>query len=505
MVDPEGAKAAFQPAADENERPTTPPEIAKCVPLFRRVSSDQSRARFTDRPDEPSLKPHVSLTRLKKRHRSSASFCRRFRKSALHRPGRKVLHPGFADDPSVDHLVHGARTVPSEPVGDVLASQYPTNPVLRFQRERAEATYASTAREPLGRSYVRGHLLPEGLGAEKGFGVVSAVEPTSSVVKDVVFPPKEGEMASTLLLGDAVGSDAHALYVKSHGNYAPGEPRRRGYDWNAAGVDPETATFGISTRAGGIDAIEALKHDPSAPALTVEQSINPLKDATRRDAVGARIVDARSEAHRAAAADALGRSKPLGTGIEVDPSAVHGAPSRTRDENGELEWDAGRVMRGEYSESDQAPDPSIGKSTTRQGDAFDPDPPHARDADCAFGVPSTRRDLAPPSRRSVADETAYGDEATAAALVNPGYGAERGVTEGDYGEAMREAEMRRFYEDAGVADPDADDGGFFAAAFAAAAAEDSASGRVQSGDSATLGTFQRARVRMMASAIDSGR
>ena len=76
----------------------------------------------------------------------------RFRKSTLHRPGRKVLHPGFADDPSVDHLVHGARTVPSEPVGDVLASQYPTNPVLRFQRERAEAAYASTTREPLGRS-----------------------------------------------------------------------------------------------------------------------------------------------------------------------------------------------------------------------------------------------------------------------------------------------------------------------------------------------------------------
>ena len=52
MVDPEGAKAAFQPAADENERPTTPPEIAKCVPLFRRVSFGQRRA-FTDRPGEP--------------------------------------------------------------------------------------------------------------------------------------------------------------------------------------------------------------------------------------------------------------------------------------------------------------------------------------------------------------------------------------------------------------------------------------------------------------------
>ena len=61
--------------------------------------------------------------------------------------------------------------------------------------------------------------------------------------------------------------------------------------------------------------------------------------------------------------------------------------------------------------------------------------------------------------------------------------------------------MRRFYEDAGVLDPDADDGGFFSATFAAAAAEDAARGKVANGDVATLGTFQRARVRMMAGAI----
>ena len=52
MVDPEGAKAAFQPPADENERPATPLEIAKCVPLDRRVSSGEKHARLTDRPDE---------------------------------------------------------------------------------------------------------------------------------------------------------------------------------------------------------------------------------------------------------------------------------------------------------------------------------------------------------------------------------------------------------------------------------------------------------------------
>ena len=148
---------------------------------------------------------------------------RRFRKSALHRPGRKVLHPGFADDPSVDHLVHGARTVPSEPVGEVLASQYPSNPVLRFRRDVAEASYASKTREPLGKSFVRGHVLPEGLGTRKGFGVESNVAPTSSVVKDMVFPPKQGDFGSVLLLGDALGSDAHRMYVASHGTYAPGE------------------------------------------------------------------------------------------------------------------------------------------------------------------------------------------------------------------------------------------------------------------------------------------
>jgi hypothetical protein len=173
-----------------------------------------------------------------------------------------------------------------------------------------------------------------------------------------------------------------------------------------------------------------------------------------------------------------------------------------RDENGELEWDAQRVMRGEYSEQEQAPDPSIGKSTTRQGYGFDPElNKRLRDSNRTFGVPSTRSDLAAPSLRSVADETAYGDEATAAALVNPGYGAERGVTEGDYSEALDETKMRKFYQDAGVLDPDADDNGFFAATFAAAAAEDAKCGKVTSGEYSTVGTFQRMRVRMMASAI----
>ena len=36
----------------------------------------------------------------------------------------------------------------------------------------------------------------------------------------------------------------HHLYVASHGAYAAGEQRHRHYDWDQAGVDPATHSFG---------------------------------------------------------------------------------------------------------------------------------------------------------------------------------------------------------------------------------------------------------------------
>ena len=36
----------------------------------------------------------------------------------------------------------------------------------------------------------------------------------------------------------------HDMYIKSHAAYAPGEQRHRDYDWTAAGINPQTHTFG---------------------------------------------------------------------------------------------------------------------------------------------------------------------------------------------------------------------------------------------------------------------
>lgn len=47
---------------------------------------------------------------------------------------------------------------------------YPDSDMMRWKLDRAEDVYHSSAREPLGKAWVRGHTLPAGLGTEVPFG-----------------------------------------------------------------------------------------------------------------------------------------------------------------------------------------------------------------------------------------------------------------------------------------------------------------------------------------------
>ena len=182
VLDPVGAKAAFG-GVETEPRPTTPDEIKK------------------------------------------------FRRSTLHEPGRRVLHTVTEDD-AIPTMTFGVKSVLGEPAADVMAT-YPRSELDQWRLERTEDVYASTRREPLGKSFVRGHQIPDKFN-RTGFGQPGSVAPTSSVVKDLVFPP-EGTA------GDEENGEAHRMYVKSHGDYAPGEQRDRGY---AAESFDRTATFG---------------------------------------------------------------------------------------------------------------------------------------------------------------------------------------------------------------------------------------------------------------------
>lgn len=53
-----------------------------------------------------------------------------------------------------------------------------------------------------------------------------------------------------------------AMYLRSHAAYAPGEQRRRDYQWDKAGVDPVTNRFGAMSSTEGREGVKkALQPD----------------------------------------------------------------------------------------------------------------------------------------------------------------------------------------------------------------------------------------------------
>lgn len=99
-----------------------------------------------------------------------------------------------------------------------------------FHNDLKEGQYASNVREPLGKSYVRGHQLP-GVVESDGFkfGVPTV---GSESAKDVLYPKgREKEERP----------DVSAMYNKTHGAFGPGEQKQRNYEWP---VDTTAHRFG---------------------------------------------------------------------------------------------------------------------------------------------------------------------------------------------------------------------------------------------------------------------
>lgn len=376
-----------------------------------------------------------------------------------------MVHYGRSDD-DVPAGVFGVKSVYGETAAGLM-SNYPTSELMQWRLERQEDIYASVKREPLGKSYSRGHSLPGALASgAQPFGVEGEVKPTSSQVKDLVFPIDGAAHAR----GEDDGG-AHEMYVKTHGNYAPGEQRRRGYDWGGSGIDPNTATF------GGVDKSQYLDG--------VAKALNPLRDETNR--ASATIIDKRVEDFKSTNNDELGRVKNLGHGEKPGDGHVYGVPSRRF-----VEWGAGRLIKGDYPEEEQRPDTDLGKSL-RQGYRNLPDDV---DPNRVFGVPCIRSDLPPRdlSAKSVADNTNYGNEATAVSLIFPSSGAERGVVESDYLKPYDKDELQRFYASAGIPMDQEE----FDAAFETACELDGAAGGTAL---CSINTFQRVRMHNQSAAM----
>lgn len=309
----------------------------------------------------------------------------KYRKSYFAEPGKRIVHSGMIDDlKKVDpYQKFGVNLVQSDHVQDVTPQFRPSDHTL-LTLEKKEAVYASTKREPLGKGYVRGHVLPKTcLDSKFAFGKMEA---ESASAKGLIYPMVKEDMEKY-----------KEMYQKSHGTSDPGVQKNRMYDWNT--IDPNLHKFGVKHKAG-------VKQG-------VAKCLNPQMDPEYRSStIAPKQVEDRKDTN-----DQIGKSKHLGHGrTHLPDDFTFGVGGSTN------EYGAQRCIQGEYSEQEQQPDDDLGKAVTRGWRNVTSD-------QRAFGVPSVRGDIAAPMRRSVADNQNYGDDVNAEFLLYPDQFAGNGISD----------------------------------------------------------------------------
>ncbi|DBA88436.1 TPA: hypothetical protein ACH3X2_004926 [Trebouxia sp. C0005] len=381
---------------------------------------------------------------------------KKYRQSVLHEPGKIVRHFGTAGDPLPEGSF-GRATIArqGESVADYIKS-YPQSSLAQWALQRAEDVYASSKREPLGKGYVRGHQIPNGLGIATPFGVaIHAKELDRAGQAKLAMFPKDHPSGSSRDPEDPT----HPLYVTSHGAYAAGEQRHRHYDWNRAGLDPATHSFGL---ASGRDQHDGLK-----------QALQPGQDLA---ASSARLCDQHWEEFQATNRDELGQVKRLGmAGRQLPADHIFGVPSKH--ELGSVST----LLKGDYSPEQLQDDADLGKSLKEGWRNLGP-------AGRIYGVPTVRKDIRAPRKQSIANAQNYGNEPNSMQLIHPSATAERGVTEQHYKQQMSKDVMRDIIGASGILM----DSAVFDAIFQHAAQRD------QCNDSCCLDSFMHSRQQWLA-------
>lgn len=330
---------------------------------------------------------------------------RKYRKSNVNEPGKIQKHWGMADDqPKMDQShSFGKVAVDSEHVDQILKAQNLEGLADKFN-DIKEGQYASNKREPLGKSFNRNYNWPDKISSSgHSFGV-----PTVGVdnAKEMLYPANGAQIAK-----DTVSA---SMYRKTHGNYQPGEQRKRDYDWK---IQPESHVFGYQ---------EKTVLNGAAMALQSEQPQTTIVLKTVED-------------HKAVSSDHLGRSKNLGQGQpQRDPNHVYGVKNVQAGDP----WNAARCIHGEPTEAELHADKDLGRASK----------PGCRnvvrreeDRTRAFGLPTVRSDIPEKKVRSVADFQNYGDEPEAVDLLFPSNYSEIGIDETDFRSLRSREEIRGLF------------------------------------------------------------
>mmetsp|Transcript_36017 Transcript_36017/g.58208 ORF Transcript_36017/g.58208 Transcript_36017/m.58208 type:complete len:428 (+) Transcript_36017:68-1351(+) len=346
-------------------------------------------------------------------HPPTPQHVAKFRTTGQIEPGRHVLHYGLVDDlkdfppPGV---TFGRRTGKSLGAADVINGM-PKSEFEEMLDARKEQTYSTASREPVGRPFVRGHVLPEKASDPNyRFGSTTRFD---EPVKNLIYPEDQ-----------ALDDNAHELYVKTHGAYEVAEQKRRNYEWERTGVDPGDFRFGKRLADEYRDGVKKALN----PAL--DEGLPPPTE----------IVDAQVIAHKKLTSDELGKCRTWGQGPrDLPPNHVFGKPS-----NKGQDWGTKECVGGAYSMQEQEPDSDLGRSVHVGWRNI------ALEKEKRLGVPSIRTDIMPPKLKSVSSQWNYGDEADAMELLYPSRFALLGIHEEQFLKVIPKEEIRQVMIGAGV-------------------------------------------------------
>lgn len=342
---------------------------------------------------------------------------KKYRNSYHSTPGTRVVHHGLIDDTIAmnesrkslhpELQIYGASSKGSDHVTDIF-KDIVTGPVKDQIDAEKERVYKSTNVEPLGRSMVRNHILPEET-KKKEFAFGYKRRNTDPPAKELIQPRLEYD------------NTHHAQYVKSHNAYLPGEQKSLNYKW--PGINPTTFKFGKVEKdrlPNGVGAMHCLK-----PLTNPENQINCITNKRVED--------------KKMTSDKLGQCKNLGLGDRQAPKDnIFGVMKSKHVDT----WNAGDCLYGDYTYEQQLPDQDLGCSTTvgwRNISA----------TDRSYGCPSVRRDVPPPVLRSIADCQNYGDDPSACGLLYPSRFQYRGVTDNDFIQTRSKGDLKNLFGNCG--------------------------------------------------------
>eukprot|EP00762_Andalucia_godoyi_P002408 ANDGO_02659.mRNA.1 hypothetical protein GUITHDRAFT_149904 len=351
---------------------------------------------------------------------------KRFSRTANSDPGKQMVHYGKAYDAPPPDIRFGMPNIRDGSAKDSLNPDPLSTVSGMLQQETEKRAYKSVHTEPLGRSITRDYNYPREIkeNPQFSFGVTSR---RSDSAKEALYPLHPSQESASEAM-----QRTHAMYTRTHGDYEAGEQKHRGYNWEAAGVDPSSFSFG-STAA-----------NPTRNG--VHQALHADEVTEANGSQASHIVDARVEAMRRTKKGGLGEIRPLGAtspNVVQDPDFVFGLPSGGAKSDPAKESHVGDCIQ--YSQQQLEQDLRKDAHTLGKPIARGLRPGEVREVTVdprrSFGVPSVRRDIPMPRMKSVADNSNYGNEPDARSVVFPPKYGERGVFEEDFAQPRTKSEL----------------------------------------------------------------